>query len=103
MHAATAALRSAELGRQVGAAICTSDGAVVATGANEVPKAFGGQYWEGDDDDARDITKSQDTNTATRRAVGFEISAALASKKLLKRGVKPRISSRSSKGVTLAT
>ena len=87
MHAATAALRSAELGKQVGAAICTPDGAVIATGANEVPKAFGGQYWEGEDNDARDITKEQDTNTATRREVGLEISNTLSSRNLLKKGV----------------
>ena len=88
MHAATAALRSAELGRQVGAAICTPDGALIATGANEVPKAFGGQYWEGEADDARDVRKKQDTNTVTRREIGFEIGEQLRANKLLKRGVK---------------
>lgn len=89
MHAATAALRSAELGRQVGAAICTADGALVATGANEVPKAFGGQYWEGDRGDARDVVKKRDTNTTRRREIGLEIGAELRHSKLLKRGVKP--------------
>jgi deoxycytidylate deaminase len=88
MHAATAALRSAELGRQVGAAICTPDGALIATGVNEVPKAFGGQYWEGDTEDARDVTKKQDTNTVTRREIGLEIGEQLRANKLLKRGVK---------------
>jgi cytidine deaminase len=88
MHAATAALRSAELGRQVGAAICTPDGALIATGANEVPKAFGGQYWEGDTGDTRDVTQKQDTNTVKRREIGLEIGEQLRSKKLLKQGVK---------------
>lgn len=45
-HAAGAALRSAEFGRQVGAAIATPDGSVIALGTNEVPKAQGGSHWE---------------------------------------------------------
>ena len=44
-HAKAAALRSADLGRQVGAAIVNADGDVIAVGANEVPKAGGGLYW----------------------------------------------------------
>jgi len=48
MHAAAgAAMRSACLSRQVGAALVDSDGNVVATGTNEVPKAGGGVYGEG--------------------------------------------------------
>ena len=49
-HAFSAALRSADLSRQVGAAICTADGQLVATGTNEVPKAGGGLYWPGSED-----------------------------------------------------
>jgi deoxycytidylate deaminase len=48
------AARSAQLGRQVGAAIATTEGDVVAVGFNEVPAAGGGPYWEGDANDARD-------------------------------------------------
>jgi hypothetical protein len=44
--AAGAALRSAELGRQVGAAVTTRDGSVIAVGANEVPTYEGGSHWE---------------------------------------------------------
>jgi len=47
------AMRSAAR-RQVGAAIATDDGEVVALGTNEVARAFGGQYWEGDVNDGRD-------------------------------------------------
>ena len=47
-EASGAALRSAELGRQVGAAIVTDDGSIVALGTNEVPKANGGSFWEED-------------------------------------------------------
>ena len=44
--AAGAALRSAEFGRQVGAAIATEDGSIISIGANEVPTAGGGSHWE---------------------------------------------------------
>lgn len=44
--AAGAALRSAEFGRQVGAAIATPDGSVIALGTNEVPVYGGGAHWE---------------------------------------------------------
>src|SRR5690348_6073412 len=39
-----AALRSSDLSRQVGAAIVSSTGEVIATGRNEVPAPGGGQY-----------------------------------------------------------
>jgi deoxycytidylate deaminase len=44
--AAGAALRSAEFGRQVGAAITTRDGSLIAVGTNEVPAYGGGSHWE---------------------------------------------------------
>lgn len=53
--AAGAALRSAEFGRQVGAAITTADGSVIAVGTNEVPKALGGSHWEEDEGGNRDF------------------------------------------------
>ncbi len=46
-YANAAALRSSCLSRQVGASILDSLGNVVATGANEVPRAGGGSYEEG--------------------------------------------------------
>src|SRR5262249_17921907 len=49
------ALRSADLSRQVGAIITGSDGSVLASGCNEVPKAGGGAYWCGDENDHRDF------------------------------------------------
>jgi deoxycytidylate deaminase len=45
-HAHSARVRSACLSRQVGAALVDSDGTVVATGTNEVPRAGGGVYGE---------------------------------------------------------
>jgi deoxycytidylate deaminase len=53
--AAGAALRSAELGRQVGAAITTPEGSVIAVGANEVPTYGGGSHWEEDGEGNRDF------------------------------------------------
>lgn len=48
MHAAAgAAMRSACLSRQVGAALVDREGNLVATGTNEVPKAGGGVYGSG--------------------------------------------------------
>lgn len=45
-HAHSARVRSACLSRQVGAALVDSDGTVVSTGTNEVPRAGGGVYGE---------------------------------------------------------
>jgi deoxycytidylate deaminase len=61
-----AALRSADLSRQVGAAVCTSTGEIIAVGCNEVPKPFGGQYWPGDDPDQRDFQLGYDSNVKYR-------------------------------------
>ena len=70
-HAQAAALRSAALGRQVGAAIMTPDQDVIAIGTNEVPKFGGGQYWEGDPNDRRDFYLEEDpSDTKKREALG---------------------------------
>jgi len=53
-HAQVAANRSADLSRQVGAALTAPDGTIISVGTNEVPKAKGGQYWEDDEFDMRD-------------------------------------------------
>jgi len=65
-----ASLRSADPGRQVGAVITTERGDVLAVGANEVPRAGGGEYWPGDTDDARDFVQGYDFNKRmTERAL----------------------------------
>ncbi len=46
--AKAAALRTLDLSRQVGAAIFSDKGEIIALGSNEVPKAGGRTYW-GDD------------------------------------------------------
>ncbi len=53
-HAQWAAMQSACLSRQVGAALIDDNGTVIATGSNEVPKAGGGVYGEGFDKEVHD-------------------------------------------------
>lgn len=70
MYAAkAAALRSTDLSRQVGAAIFTKDGEVVAQGCNEVPRAFGGTYWSGEEPDHRDVRLGYDPNDILKKDV----------------------------------
>lgn len=72
-HAAS--LRSAALGRQVGASILDETGAVLAVGTNEVPKAGGGQYWVNDPYDYRDhrYEDGSDSSDIMRRAIIGEL------------------------------
>lgn len=76
-HAFGSALRSADPGRQVGAAITSTEGELLCTGANEVPKAFGGEYWAGDTNDSRDFISGHDYNRKQTRRTLNEILMAL--------------------------
>jgi deoxycytidylate deaminase len=70
MYAAkSASLRSSDLSRQVGAAIFSQDGELITQGCNEVPKAFGGTYWDGDKQDYRDVKLGHDPNDLLKREV----------------------------------
>jgi cytidine deaminase len=70
MHlATTAAWRSGSLARQVGAAICTSGGDTISVGTNEVPKPFGGMYWQGDVPDDRDVARGHDASDLHRHSM----------------------------------
>lgn len=70
MYAAkAAALRSTDLSRQVGSAIFTSDGEIVSQGCNEVPRAFGGTYWSGEEPDFRDVRLGHDPNDSLKKDV----------------------------------
>jgi cytidine deaminase len=62
-----AALRSSELGRQVGAAIATQDGDIISVGTNEVPRAGGGLYWAGDNPDYREFVRGEDSSDIHKR------------------------------------
>jgi deoxycytidylate deaminase len=73
-----AALRSAELGRQVGAAIATPEGSVVALGSNEVPRAGGGAHWEEEGKGNREFEVSEiDTNWREQERISGELADAL--------------------------
>jgi deoxycytidylate deaminase len=67
--AKSASLRSSDLSRQVGAAIIRGAGDVLTLGCNEVPKAQGGTYWEGDPGDARDFIQGSDPNETRKTQV----------------------------------
>ena len=86
-HARSAALRSADLNRQVGAAILTSEGDLIAVGCNEVPKFGGDLYWPGDIGDARDFQKGIDAMAAERLQVLGELLERFHRHKLLEKGV----------------
>jgi deoxycytidylate deaminase len=73
-----ASVRSIDLSRQVGASIVAQTGEVLALGCNEVPKAGGGTYWEGDTDDARDAALGEDQNTRRRRLMVTDVVYRLA-------------------------
>lgn len=77
-----AALRSAELGRQVGAAICDPSGTVIALGTNEVPKPGGGSHWEEDpkDGDFREFRfGKRDTNRQHQDQLAEELTNSIKS------------------------
>jgi cytidine deaminase len=79
-HAFTAGLRSAEMGRQVGAALTTAKGDVVAVGANDVPSGSGGLYWSPDEPDYRDFARQPpiDSNTLWQRRIARELLVKMA-------------------------
>lgn len=68
MYAAkSASLRSSDLSRQIGAAIFSDDGEMITQGCNEVPKAFGGTYWDTEEPDFRDVRLGYDPNEILKR------------------------------------
>jgi deoxycytidylate deaminase len=84
-HAKAAALRSAEMGRQVGAVIATPEGEILSAGTNEVPKANGGFYWEGDTPDLRDFRLGFDSNDKHKKALLGDILKRLSDSHLLQK------------------
>lgn len=80
----SASLKSGSLSRQVGAVIVSEKGDLLAAGANDTPKAHGGQYWADDEDDQRDYVKNFDSNEAEKSAIIDDVLALLNSKDYLK-------------------
>lgn len=67
--AQASALRSLDLSRQVGAAILSKDGDLLATGCNEVPRFGGGLYWGEDEQSHRDVELGHDSNMTVKREI----------------------------------
>lgn len=70
-------LRSGQLSRQVGAAILSRRGDVLATGCNDVPRAGGGLYWPGKGD-RRDEILGYDSNDLQRDKMATHMASILA-------------------------
>lgn len=89
MYAAkSASLRSADLSRQVGAAIFSDDGELITQGCNEVPKAFGGTYWDSEEPDYRDIRVGNDPNDNLRKEILKDLFERLKSEDMLSKKAK---------------
>lgn len=85
------AARSSDLSRQVGAVV-SRDNQIIATGANDVPKSGGGQYWAQVDsetgeikdfEDGKDQMRGEDSNKKTQLEIIDEIIAKLTDSKLI--------------------
>lgn len=76
----SAALRSLDLSRQVGAAVFRRTGEIATLGSNEVPKASGGTYWCGEEFDAREYTLDLDSNDSRKGELLHEIIEILQGK-----------------------
>lgn len=76
-HAQAASARSADLSRQVGAAVVSKNGDLISVGCNEVPRFGGGAYWEDDPDDKRDFQRGEDANQLMRDVIVDEIRKVL--------------------------
>lgn len=79
-QAYAAGLRSAEMGRQVGAAVIDRHGELLSIGTNEVPAGGGGLYWYPDEPDGRDFAQPVpvDSNTEWKRRVAREVLVRLS-------------------------
>jgi deoxycytidylate deaminase len=86
--AGAAALRSADLSRQVGAAIFSKDGEIISLGCNEAPRAGGGNYWT-DDEGAiyRDVDIGFDPNQDRKSEIVHDLLTRMGKEKLLSSGL----------------
>lgn len=70
------AIRSGDLSRQVGAVITSENNDIISTGANDVQKFGGGQYWPGPDD-MRDHAMKSDANEKKRDDIILNVLKAI--------------------------
>lgn len=85
--AASAALRSIDLSRQVGAAVFSPRGEVISLGCNEVPKFAGGTYWGEDEDPHRDYDDGMDANRTEKNRIIYDFVDTISKTGVLKDGV----------------
>ena len=88
VQATGAALCSADLGRQVGAAICHADGDLVSIGYNDVPRFPGGLYHEGIKPNYRDFVLQEDSSSIAKMRILEDILFKLQKSGLLKDDLK---------------
>lgn len=69
-------VKSGSLSRQVGAAVMTPRGDIVATGCNDAPRYGGGLYWPGPGDE-RDFNRGVDSNDQEKAKMSVRIMRAL--------------------------
>jgi len=75
--AKSAALRSSDLSRQVGAAICTPSGEIMAVGCNEVPHPNGELMWGESSNDRRDFVIGYDSSAKMKGYIISEVMKRL--------------------------
>jgi len=88
--AQAAALRSADLSRQVGAAILSESGSIIGIGCNEVPRVGGGIVWAGEGNDFRDFVVGYDASARKKREIVREIFSSLRGAKWLSESLDQR-------------
>lgn len=84
--AASAALRSIDLSRQVGAAVFSPRGEVISLGCNEVPKFSGGTYWGEDEEPHRDYDDGMDANRTEKNRIIYDFVETISKAGALKDG-----------------
>ena len=87
--AKSASLRSVDLARQVGAAIFSKSGDLIAVGCNEVPKPGGGNYWDEDAEKSRDIDLGGEANKEETNRIVFDLLITLQNNGLIIEGKTP--------------
>ncbi|WP_316859170.1 anti-phage dCTP deaminase [uncultured Cohaesibacter sp.] len=86
--AASAALRTLDLSRQVGAAVFSPTSEIISMGCNEVPKGGGGSYWaDAGGFDARDYKLGQDPNEKRKVANAVDILKRLQKEHIIKEDI----------------
>lgn len=73
--------RSADLSRQVGAALVNNIGEIIGLGSNDVPKYGGGPYWPVAGEDQRDYVRGYDANEKQKNQIAISIMKKFVKRK----------------------